>query len=291
MVDEVYHDFVVDDYVGQVDKDSIEAPAALSGLVSTNSLHESLTTGLCKPTKSSGDEPLFNRWIELIDECKAKNKGSVVLSEISRARVDTYFPIIYCTDPDKKVNNDKDWEPCVLKKITQELYEVLDANEDPFFLKEEVEYDSDDGLTSLWGSAFKYPTLAFISTYRKKVFTRNEKGNPEKFEEPVNNFEDADTSPEDADTSPSSKKDINGLRFAPSCNATCFIGDKRCAHKNWFNVELNHVEDYVAFPAVWWHHGICKIYSRNKIFYTVPKVNYKVPNGFLAPSGTSEVID
>ncbi len=26
--------------------------------------------------------------------------------------------------------------------------------------------------------------------------------------------------------------------------------------------------DYVAFPTVWWHHGICKIYSRNKIFFT-----------------------
>ena len=26
--------------------------------------------------------------------------------------------------------------------------------------------------------------------------------------------------------------------------------------------------DYVAFPAVWWHHGICEIYSCNKIFYT-----------------------
>jgi hypothetical protein len=73
---------------------------------------------------------------------------------------------------------------------------------------------------------------------------------------------------EDADTSPSSKRDINGLRFAPSCIAKCFIGDKICAHKNWFNVELNHVGDNVAFPTVWWHHGICNIHLRNKIFYT-----------------------
>jgi hypothetical protein len=49
----------------------------------------------------------------LINECKAKNKGPVVLSEIARARVYTYFPIIYCTDPEKKVNNNKDWDPCV----------------------------------------------------------------------------------------------------------------------------------------------------------------------------------
>ena len=125
----------------------------------------------------------------MIDERKAKNKRPMQISEIAHARVDTPFPIVYCTDPDKEFNNDKDWEPCVLKKIGRELYEVLDANEDAFFLKEEVEYDGDDGVTSLWGSAFKYPTLAFISTYQKMVFTRNEKGNPKKFEEPVHNFE------------------------------------------------------------------------------------------------------
>jgi len=80
-----------------------------------------VTTGLCKPTKTSGNDPLFNRWIELIDERKAKNKGPVMLSEIARARVDTNFPIVYCTDPEKKLKNDKDWDPCVLKKITQDL--------------------------------------------------------------------------------------------------------------------------------------------------------------------------
>ena len=140
MVEEVDINFVVDDYVEQVNKDFIEAPAELPGLLSTDSLHEAVTTGLCKPTKSSGDEPRFNHWIELIDERKAKNKeGPVQLSEIARARVDTPFPIIYCTDPDEEFNNNKDWEPCVLKKIGRELYEVLDANKDPFFLKEEVE--------------------------------------------------------------------------------------------------------------------------------------------------------
>jgi hypothetical protein len=133
-----------------------------------------VTTGLCKPTKTSGDDPLFNRWIDLIDERKAKNKGPVLLSEIARAKVETYFPIVYCTDPEKKLNNDKEWDPCVLKKITYDLYEVLDANEDPLFPKEEVEYDGDDGLFSLWGSTFKYPSLAFISTYRKNVFLRKE---------------------------------------------------------------------------------------------------------------------
>jgi hypothetical protein len=117
----------------------------------------------------------------LIDERKAKNKAPLQLSEVACASVDTPFPIIYCTNLDKEFNNDKDWEPCVLKKIGRELYEVLDANEDPFFLKKEVEYHGDDGLSSSWGSAFKYPSLAFVSTYQKKVITSNERGNTKKF--------------------------------------------------------------------------------------------------------------
>jgi hypothetical protein len=169
---------VVDD---QVNQDSIEAPAKITGLPSTDSLHEAITTGLCKPTKSSGNEPRFNRWLELIDDHKANNKGPVHLSEISRARVDTPFPIFYCTDPDKKFNNNKDWEPCVLKKTGRELYEVLDANEDSFYLKEEVEYEGDDGLSYLWGSVFKYPSPAFVSTYQKKFLTSNEGGHTKKF--------------------------------------------------------------------------------------------------------------
>ncbi len=111
--EEVDDEFLVDN---QVNKDSIEAPAKITGFPSTDSLHEAIMTGLCKPTKSSGNEPRFNRWLELIDDHKANNKGHVQLSEISQARVDTSFPIVYCTDPDKKFNNDKEWEPCVLKK-------------------------------------------------------------------------------------------------------------------------------------------------------------------------------
>jgi len=50
MIDEVHNDFVIDDYVGQAHKDSIEASAELPGLLSPDSLHEAVTTGLCKPT-------------------------------------------------------------------------------------------------------------------------------------------------------------------------------------------------------------------------------------------------
>ncbi len=145
---------------------------------------------------------------------------------------------------------------------------MLDANEDPFFLKEKVEFCGNDGLSSLWGSAFKYPSLAFVSTYRKKVLTRNEGGNTKKFQEPVQLLLYDTKKFEEADTTASSKQYMNGLRFTPSCDSKCFIGDKRCAHTDFFRVELNNVGDYVAFPTVWWHHGICNFYLRNKMFFT-----------------------
>ena len=145
----------------------------------------------------------------------------------------------------------------MLKKIGQELYSVLDANEDPFFLNEKVEFCSDDGLSSLWGSAFKYPSLAFVSTYQKKVLTRNEGGNTKKFQELVQLHLYDTKKSEEADTTASSKQYMSGVRFAPSCNSKCFIGDQRCAHTDFFRVELNNFGDYVAFPALWWHHGIC----------------------------------
>jgi hypothetical protein len=149
-----------------------------------------------------------------------------------------------------------------LKKTGRELYEVLDANEDSFYLKEEVEYDGDDGLSYLWGSVFRYPSLAFVSTYQKKLVTSNEGGHTKTlFQQDKNKFEVAETTA-------SSNKDVNGLRFAPSCDTKCFIGEERCAHEDYFRVELNNVGDYVAFPAVWWHHGICDFYLPSKIFFT-----------------------
>jgi hypothetical protein len=87
--------------------------------------------------------------------------------------------------------------------------------------------------------------------YQKMVLTRNERGNTKKFQEPVQLHLYDTKKSEEADTTASSKQYMNGVRFAPSCNSKCNIGDKRCAHKHFFWVELNNVGDYVAFPAVW----------------------------------------
>jgi hypothetical protein len=61
-----------------------------------------------------------------------------------------------------------------LKKVGCELYEVLDANEDLKLLEEELEYTTEEGLRYLWGLKYKHPSMAFVSTFQKKLLTSGE---------------------------------------------------------------------------------------------------------------------
>ena len=162
---------------------------------------------------------------------------------------------MYCTEPNNQFDNNCYWEPCVLKKVGHELYEVLDANKDLKLEKEELKYTSDKGLWYLWGLVYKFPSLAFISTFQKKLLTSYEGEETKKVTQAV--------------ISPHSMQDENGISFAPSCESKCFIRDKRCAHEDLFRVELNKVGQYVVFPSVWWNHGYINIYSSDNIFFTV----------------------
>jgi hypothetical protein len=179
--EEVDLDFVVDDNdVGSMVEDYVEPAQHSSPLLHTKSFDKAVSTNMCKATKSfddavrinmcketksSGDEPPYNRWLKLIDKRRAKNKPSLQLSEVSRARVNTLFPIVYCTYHHNQFDNDRYWHPCILKKVGRELYEVLDANEDLKLVKEELEFTGEEGLRYLWGLVYKHPSLAFVSTF------------------------------------------------------------------------------------------------------------------------------
>jgi hypothetical protein len=112
---------VDDDDVGSSVEDYVEPAQHSSPLLHTNSFDKAVSTNMCKATKSfddavctntskvtksSGDEPPSNRWLELIDKRSANNKPSLELSEVSRARVNTLFPIVYCTDHHNQFDND-----------------------------------------------------------------------------------------------------------------------------------------------------------------------------------------
>jgi hypothetical protein len=118
--EEIPVEFSMDDDVGPtVEDDLVVTPPAERppSLLHANSF---------KGTKSSGDVPPYNRWLELIDQLSGK--APLQLSDVSRAGLNKVFPVIYCTDPENHFDNDHYWEPCILKKIGREWYEVLDAN-------------------------------------------------------------------------------------------------------------------------------------------------------------------
>jgi hypothetical protein len=61
----------------------------------------------------------YIRWLELNDE----PADPVDLGGMSRARINSVFPIIYCTN-NKNITNDSNWAPCILRKVRKEEYEV-----------------------------------------------------------------------------------------------------------------------------------------------------------------------
>ena len=63
-------------------------------------------------------------WLDMIKECE----DHLELEEIARARINTVFPIIYCTN-NKDINDIKNWAPCILRKVRSEQYEMLNQNE------------------------------------------------------------------------------------------------------------------------------------------------------------------
>jgi len=63
------------------------------------------------------------RWLEMMD-----NRDRLELEERAHARVNSVFPIIYCTN-NKDINDIANWAPCILRKVRKEQYEVLDQHE------------------------------------------------------------------------------------------------------------------------------------------------------------------
>ncbi len=124
---------------------------------------ESVPIDLNSPSggKSAGDytQP-YICWIELIDE----SDNPVKLEEMLHAKVNSVFPIIYCTN-NKNIFDDSNWAPCILRNVRKEQYEVLDWHETDK-VDEDLDWGGDDGLSSLWSMYYKYPTMEFVNLVR-----------------------------------------------------------------------------------------------------------------------------
>ena len=60
----------------------------------------------------------------------------------------------------------------------------------------------------------------------------------------------------------------NGLIFRPSCSDNCITTqNKKCGHGNMATEFLNKIGDFVAFPALWIHHGYYKIQSKGTVVF------------------------
>jgi hypothetical protein len=105
-----------------------------------------------------------NRWLELIEE---RGDNRLQLEEIVRARVNTVFPIIYCTN-NKDIHDIANWAPCIMRKVRSEQYELLALNEHDK-VDEDLDWKGDDGLSTSWSLYYKYPHKEFLDAYRENL--------------------------------------------------------------------------------------------------------------------------
>jgi hypothetical protein len=87
---------------------------------------------------------------------------------MSRARVNSVFPIIYCTN-NKNITHDSNWAPCILRKVRKEEYEVLDRQEQDKI--EDLDWGGDDGLSASWSMYYKYPTKSYVIFFAMSLRT------------------------------------------------------------------------------------------------------------------------
>ncbi len=113
------------------------------------------------PSKGTSQTPI--RWLQLINECDTP----VDLQKISQSQVNSVFPIIYCTTPDK-IDGTLNWAPCILKKIEQDQYTFFDKHETKN-VGEVLFWDGDEGLCNLWSTFFKYPTETFLNAFCSQI--------------------------------------------------------------------------------------------------------------------------
>ena len=101
-----------------------------------------------------------SRWLDMIKDCE----DHLELEEIACARVNTVFPIIYCTN-NKDTNDIKNWAPCILRKVHSEQYKVLNLHKHDKLEEEDLDWGGDDGLSASWSMYCKYPNKEFLDAY------------------------------------------------------------------------------------------------------------------------------
>ena len=109
------------------------------------------------------DGKITNRWLELYE----KHDRPVSIQDIQKANDRSMFPIIYCTN-NKDINDDGNWAPGILSKVSKSQFEVLDVNGDTK-VEKDIEWEGDEGLFSTWTMYHKYPSTTFVDSFRARL--------------------------------------------------------------------------------------------------------------------------
>ena len=112
-------------------------------------------------------------WMQLIAE-RDHQKPVVDLSELITAKIRSVFPIVRCIN-NKDINDAANWEPCILKKVRTETWEVLNVHQTDK-VEDDLDLEGDDGLNNTWALYYKnvcpgdeYVT-SFVSQYEMRQF-------------------------------------------------------------------------------------------------------------------------
>mgnify|MGYP000990710496 FL=1 len=125
------------------------------------------SVGHSSPLKSSKGTDVNNNWLELYSE----REEPVTLKEIIRGRPGgpkgKRYPIVRCFNT-KDMTDDANFEPCILVKVRNDQFEVMDVNDDAK-LEDDLSWKGDDGLENNWGMYYKYPSEEFVESYRRDL--------------------------------------------------------------------------------------------------------------------------
>jgi hypothetical protein len=66
------------------------------------------------------------------------------------------------------MTDDANFEPCILVKVRNDQFEVMDVNDDTK-LEDDLDWKGDDELENNWNMYCKYPLEDFVQSYRRDL--------------------------------------------------------------------------------------------------------------------------
>jgi hypothetical protein len=115
-------------------------------------------------SKSVGNSDAKVHWLELLKQHSNDfHFLEVSLKHIVTGRIGESFPIIRCIN-NKDISDPDNWKACILKKIRNDQFEVLDIHEQDKE-DEDIDLEGDDGLRNIWTLYLKYPDDKFIAFF------------------------------------------------------------------------------------------------------------------------------